>query len=345
MKKILNSLCADLYLDAAIKLNLEYEIINKDCLLYRIFNHEKELIFKNGALSLNSQVAVRIAKNKHEASIILGSNNIPTPKSKVFRNKKLAIAYAMQRVRLKNKIVIKPTNGKSAHGVYIDPKTEKQITNSVIEAFSNNSHIMVEDYIKGKNYRVTLFQGEIMAVTWRRPGFVIGDSINTIEQLIKIKNLKRKKITYPQIILRPRDIFYLKTKNLFLQSIPQKGQMVKLQLGCDMNIGGERKYIKISLIPQINQDLFKSIYKYSYHKLLGIDLIINDITQPYTEQSCAVNEINSAPDMAVHYFDQIPTDNYAAQRILYQYFFDNNKDLSIYKYKSSSVAYNQFASY
>jgi len=48
MKKILNSLCADLYLDAAVKLNLEYEIINKDCLLYRIFNHEKELIFKNG---------------------------------------------------------------------------------------------------------------------------------------------------------------------------------------------------------------------------------------------------------------------------------------------------------
>ncbi len=323
--KILNSLCADLYLDAAIKLNLDYEIINKHCLLYRIFSKDKELIFKNGALSLNSQVAVRIAKNKNETALILGSHQIPTPNHKLFRTRANALDYALKCLRNKMKIVIKPTNGKGAHGVYINPKTEKQINKAIAEAFSQNNQIMIEDYIKGKNYRITLFRGEIIAITWRRPGFVIGDGQNTISHLVSIKNMKRTQISYPQIILRPRDISYLKSRNLFLESVPQKGQMVKLQLGCDMDIGGDRKCINIKSVSEQNLSLFRRIFTYSYHQLLGIDFIIPDITKPYTEQICAVNEINSAPDMAVHYFDQIPADNYAALRILQHYFFSKQK--------------------
>jgi len=321
MKKILNSLAADLYLNAAIKLKLNFEIINQDCLLYRIFNQDKELLFKNGALSLNSQVAVRIAKNKNETSMILASHNIPTPKFKIFRNKKLALEYALNNLHQKVKMVIKPTNGKSAHGVYINPKTDKQVNFAIDEALAQNKQIMIEDYIKGRNYRITIFHGEIIAVTWRRPGFIIGDGENDISHLIRIKNFERKKVAYPQIDLRPRDISYLKSKNMLLETIPQKGQMVKLQLGCDMEIGGDRKFIKINSIPMVNKSLFIKIYKYSYHKLLGIDFIIPDIAKPFNEQDCAVNEINSAPDMAVHYFDQIPANNYAAERILDLYFF------------------------
>lgn len=344
MRRITSSIYADFYLNAALKLKLGFKVLNKKAAYAKIYNEQKELLLTGCSLSVNTQVAARLATNKEKTSTLLKANRIPIPEFQSFECKEDAISYALSEINNGREIVVKPVSSSLARGVTVKPNTQIEVAEAVTEALSINDEIMVETFISGENYRVTVFQNEIIAVTWRRPGYVIGNGFDTVKRLIEVKNETRKKLKLPPIFLRKKDVQYLQAKKLTLQSVPSKDEYVQLQLGCDLEIGGERKTINLNSIPKKSVKILLKAVRTLGLNFAGIDFISTDITKEFTKTECAINEINSAPQLDVHYLDQTPPRNYAAERILRRFFYGDIDQLDIvitspeYRIKENIVA-------
>jgi len=318
MQKITTNPYANFYLNAAYKFGLEYSILNDKLGLARIFNESTSLDISANALGVNTEISARLAGNKTKTSILLREDQIPVPKFKRFRDTKKAMAYAMGKLKNKKMLVIKPIAGSLSVGVTVNPSSEIQMKNALSEAFEGNSSIMIEEYITGRHYRITVLDDQIIAITERLAANVTTDGVNTINKLIIKKNIERRKMNLPAIALRKRDLHYLKDMKINLNKVYRANRNIILQLGCDLDIGGERKRIHLENVPSENLELFKKALRKLNLRFAGIDYITPDITIPYFKTKTAINEINSAPDSDVHFRDTYPNDNYAAEKIITQ---------------------------
>lgn len=320
MKKLINNKYANFYLNAASKLGFNYEILNEKVGLARIFNESNELFISSNVLSVNLQISASLAVNKVKTSILLREKKIPVPSFKTFADSEKAEDYASKLLQKGKFVVVKPITGSLSIGITVNPSNRLQIKKAVTEAFIGNSSIMIEEYVYGRHYRITVLDDEVMAVTERIPAYVTGDGKSSVFQLIEEKNVLRKRVNMPAIFLRKKDLYYLKREKIELSKIYPLGVSITLQLGCDLDIGGERLRINRELIPTENLDLFTRASKTLNLRFAGIDYITPDILTPYTLIPTAINEINSAPDSDVHYRDTYPHNNYAAERILEKLF-------------------------
>lgn len=311
---------ANLYLNAADQLGLKYRIEDKQAALVYIFNEYKEILLASHNLSLNTKQSVSLSRHKEKASTLLQRAHIPVPAFAVFDNSPEAIQYALEKVKDHVSIVIKPNAGSNAKGISIDPTTQVQVRRAVKEAFKDSKKVMIEEHISGHHYRITVLDDEIIAVTQRIPAYITSDGIHTVEKLIEKKNNMREKRELPLIILREKDYDYLKSARVGLSHMYATGQNIRLQHGCDYEIGGERVRIDVHSIPRVNQELFIKAIRTLNLRFGGIDYISPDITLPYTQIHTAINEINSSPHQDVHHFDRYPHENYAAKRIIEKIF-------------------------
>lgn len=321
MKQLVKNKYANYYVSAADEKGLKYSILNDKIGLVRIYNDSKELTISANVLGINNQLGSSLSDNKAKTSILLQEANIPVPSFKVFHNAQDATEYMLFHTKNNERLVIKPMNGSLSIGITIDPIGSMQIQKAVKEAFETDASVIVERYVKGKHYRITVLDDEIIAITQRLAAYVTGNGQSTLTQLIEQKNIDRQEFQLPQIVLREKDTNYLAKENIYLSKIYPVGNEIILQLGCNLDIGGERVQIDRDLVPQVNKDMFKKAAKTIKLRFCGLDYISPDIMKPYTEIATAINEINSAPDSDVHYRDAHPYSNYAAKRIIDKFFF------------------------
>lgn len=319
MKTPTQCLMANLYLDAALQLGLQYRIENKEKGIACIYNKNRELRIRSHNLSLNVKESVYQSIHKETTSSVLRLNGFPVPDFAVFDSAQKAILYAIAQVKNNISIVVKPSDSSGGKGINIHPKTEFQIKNAVSEAFKFSEKIIVEEFISGRHYRITILDDEIIAITQRIPAYVTADGNHTVEKLIDMKNILRVKNQYSPIILREKDYDFLKRTGITMKTIYEKGHEIRLQLGCNYYCG-ERVRINKNSIPHENKDLFIRSIQALGLRYGGVDFISPDITVPYTELRSAINEINSSPHQDLHYSDSDPKDNYAAKRIIEKLF-------------------------
>ncbi len=339
MQKLIKNKYANFYLNAASKLGLEYVILNEKVGLARIFNNATELDISSNILGVNTQISSSLSVNKSKTSLLLQEENLPTPSFKIFTNQQRAVDYASDHLQNGTLVVIKPLSGSLSIGITVNPSTVSQIKKAVAEAFEGNSIIMIEEYIPGRHFRITVFDDEIIAVTERIAANVTSNGTSSIEQLIIEKNKERRKLELPPIHLRMKDLHYLKKEKIELSKVYPSGCNIILQLGCDLDIGGERVRIERELIHPDNSELFKNAAKVLGLRFAGIDYISPDILLSHKTIKTAINEINSAPDSDVHYRDTYPNDNYAAERIVEKIF---NTKVVFVKENTLTLPFTQF---
>ena len=321
MKKLIDNVYANFYLNAADTFGLTYSIHNEKMGLATITKGDKTLDISSIILGLNSQLSGCLSENKVKTSTLLHEQNIPVPKFQTFEDPEHAIAFGLEALHEKKSVVIKPISGSLSIGITVSPASLTQIKSAVKEAFIGNSEIMIEEYIPGRHFRITVLDDEVIAITERIGANVEGDGKSTVLELIAQKNVQRKKEFLPEIYLRKKDLEYLKNEKIELLKIYPKGVSITLQLGCDLDIGGERVRIDRNLIPKVNSELFINAIATLGLRFGGIDFITPDITIPYTTIPTAINEINSCPDSDVHFRDTSLHSNYAAERIIEKIFF------------------------
>ena len=219
-------------------------------------------------------------------------------------------------------VVIKPNLSSFSRGSFFPINSYKELWKAMFLARVYWPWLVIEEYIPGGNYRITACNGQIIAASERFEPYVDGDGVSTIAELMTAENAIRESMKiYPAMhpLMPSKPVLrYLKSQQLNLESVPDKGQRVKLFHRVALAPGGIVKNLELEKITPKNQALAKKILEAFGARIFGIDLIMEK--GPYVDwdaQKCAVLEVNSRPYMKLHeyprYGEKPDLSNYYAE--------------------------------
>lgn len=254
---------------------------------------------------------------------LLQSTGVPHPRGAVFNEYLPALKYSQTEIGFP--VVVKPRAGSLSKHTTCNIKTAEQLLEAINIAKIVSKEFIVEEFIEGDVHRITMVNGVTVAACRREAPNVIGDGRHSIKELVDIKNIDprrgsrhQKNYTLHKITISARSNTVLESQQLNLGSIPPDGKKVylhdKVILVCGADI-----HDTTDQIHPANAELFKRVYKLCEAPLIGIDVITQDISKPYTQQRCAIIEINSQPYIDMHHYPVTGKPRNVAKHILDYY--------------------------
>lgn len=268
----------------------------------------RKCYFKNTAFDVNMAGAAQIAKDKDYATYFLKKMGYPTPVGQSFfsdqycleiksnRNPNAAYRYACL---LGWPVIIKP-NSKS-HGVGVFKVYNKQQFEQAVSFITSLDNIfLVQKVAEGNDYRILVFDDEIICSYQRLALSVTGDGRSSVEKLLS----KKKKMLlalgrHINISLDDTRISsHLKSQNLFLSSVLSKGQKAEIIPNNNLSTGGDA----IDTTDETRNEWKKIAVKVTKDlglRYCGVDIISKNTLQD-KPSSFVILEINAFPDIS-HY--------------------------------------------
>ncbi|MBN2101126.1 ATP-grasp domain-containing protein [Candidatus Dojkabacteria bacterium] len=309
------------YLLAAQELGISYRMLIR-ALLIEFSKGNKSWRIHKSLTPINDSVAMTLASYKNTCNKFLGDNGIPVPKQQNVGSIE-DINTFMEKEGIQN-IVVKPVKGFGGSGVTILPDTPKETENAFKYAYDkykgkSENKVLVEEFIKGENYRLLVLGDQVIAASRRMPPLVEGDGKSSIRVLIDENNSARKAQGLSPTPIDVETEKALADQGFSLEDILSKEQKVRIRFNANLSTGGTTH----ECLAEVHEDYKNLAIKASKVlnlKLAGVDLITPDITDPSKKH--ALNEINHDPGLRIHY---LPTEGEPSEVAIpiQQYILDN----------------------
>ncbi|MCR4435021.1 MAG: cyanophycin synthetase [Clostridiales bacterium] len=249
-----------------------------------------------------SCISVDIAGNKHLTKQKLMENNIPVPYGDVAYTEEGAVQLAKS---IGFPVVLKPFDANQGKGVTVNIWDDSQVKTAYHEALKYGRAVIVENYIKGKDFRVLVVGGKVSAVAERRPPSVTGDGVHTVKELVDSENSNplrgddhEKPLTKIKLDIPAKQV--LSRQGLDENSIPAPGEIVRLRDNGNLSTGGTARDCTDEIHPY-NSMLAVKAAKSLGLDVAGVDIVAEDISKPInTVSQGAVIEVNAAPGLRMH---------------------------------------------
>ncbi len=248
-----------------------------------------------------SHIAVDLASDKEETNHILSRLGLPVPKQRLVQTAERAVAAAE---RIGYPVVTKPYNGNHGRGVSIELRTAAEVTAGFLRAQDISRSVIVESFITGHDHRMLVVNGELVAVSKREPGKVVGDGVHSIEQLVAVVNADPRRGIGHEKVLTQIDIdsqalALLDKSGYTAQSVPSLGEHVYLRLTANLSTGGTAADMTDVVHPDNAEMAVRAIQAIGLD-VGGVDFLSPDITQSYKDVGGAICEVNAAPGFRMH---------------------------------------------
>ncbi|WP_271400390.1 acylphosphatase [Salinicoccus roseus] len=269
---------------------------------YTVSDGAREVKFTYSTGSDVTGKAKGISSSKTRTKKYLENEGVPIPKGQKFINKsnQQIIEYAEE--HLDFPIVLKPASGKMGKGVIANIRNKEELKDALVyvrERLGFNE-VILEEFIPGEEYRIYVLNGEVIAGLNRLPANVIGDGVNSLRKLIKIKNAERQQI--PSVRGRPIKIDSEVKRNIKdydynLDSIPQKGERILLRKNSNLSTGGDPVDATDILDVKVKEVAVKAAKSVPDLVECGVDLIVDE-----RDGTGKVIELNTSVGLGGHLF-------------------------------------------
>ena len=249
-------------------------------------------------------LGVELACDKEGTKKILRDAGVPVPRGTVIRYFD-DLADAIEDVG-GYPIVIKPLDGNHGRGITIDVRNwqEAEAAYDGASTASKTRSVIVERYYQGRDHRVLVVNGRVVAVAERVPAHVIGDGKSTISQLIEETNRDPQRGDghdnfLTRITIDKGSLGVLAKQGLSLESIPDRGEMCFLRATANLSTGG----IAVDRTDEIHPEslwLCSRVAKIIGLDIAGLDIVTPDISKPLREVDGVIVEVNAAPGFRMH---------------------------------------------
>ncbi len=313
LKQLVKDTNTNIFINAALDLNLDVEIVSESYSYCVISRNLKEMSVYHNTTSLTNVAVRKMTHNKYLSQSILDANDIPVPESRSFypEQENKIIDYIKQI----EPVVIKPVKGSRSVGLTVNPKTSDDIWEAVMKI--DYGKVLIERLLEGNDYRVLIYDGQIIDILQWVPPYVIGDAIGSIQELVDQKNDYWDDHDMYSIEI---DLEFLQQKQLDIEDVPKVGERVYVHYSNEHYLGGEPVRIDVSDVHQDNTQMFIKAAKVSGLIFAGLDFMSKDINISYKDNDGAINEINSAPHIWPHYFADQGEDLSAVKSIFERFF-------------------------
>ncbi|MFH6710433.1 bifunctional glutamate--cysteine ligase GshA/glutathione synthetase GshB [Streptococcus suis] len=291
----------------AIQLGLNVEILDEEDQFLKLWHGDHVEYIKNGNMTSKDNYVIPLAMaNKVVTKKILDQAGFPVPAGAEFANKTDALRYYGQVAS--SAIVVKPKSTNFGLGISIfqEPASLTDYEKALDIAFSEDNHVLVEEFVAGTEYRFFILDGKCEAVLLRVAANVVGDGSSTIRELVDQKNqdpLRGRDHRSPLEIINLGDIelLMLEQQGYTPDTVLPEGVQAFLRGNSNISTGGD----SIDMTDQMDE---------SYKQLAadmatamgawacGVDLIIPDRTKPASKDkpNCTCIELNFNPAMYLH---------------------------------------------
>jgi D-alanine-D-alanine ligase-like ATP-grasp enzyme len=297
----LRSQSAQVVLDAAKKRGAKVEIISKRFNLVKLTYNGSSFFIKGVSFPVNSQPACYIAENKYLTKKILHSHDIVVPRGWLVRTPE----EAKKKILEKNLFpcVVKPAKGAHGDRVFANVESVEELDEVLPLVFTKpiKKNILIEEFIKGKDYRLLVVDNKVSAVMERIPAHIIGDGINNIRELIKKFNqnpLVGKKYEKPlcKIIINGEVKRNLKKQGRKLTYIPQKEERIFLRQNANIGTGGTGKDATDEVNDKLKEVAIKATQAIGM-VIAGVDIIYDD-----DAKKAYILELNGCSGIDIHHY-------------------------------------------
>jgi cyanophycin synthetase len=255
-------------------------------------------------------LSARLARSKVWASDLLKQAGLPVPSHQLVDDAESALKVAH---RIGYPVVVKPADLDGGLGVAAGLETDDEVREAIAVAQKHSKHILVEKHVKGRDYRLTVFNGKMIWAIERIPGGVTGDGQHTVAQLVEQLNADPRRGTDMHSPLKA--LIYdeevrqlLQRQGMTAQSVPGVGQFVRFRRAANVAAGGT----PVAVFEQVHPDNARLAIRAAEAlrlDLAGIDLLIPDVATSWRETGAFICEVNAQPNLgqttAAHLYGSI----------------------------------------
>lgn len=298
-------LSTQILLKEAIKRGVKFDLLDRAENFVMLDNREKvEYIKQATKTSLDSYSTMLVMENKLVTKKVLEKANVKVPIGAYYTNMEDA---KLDYDKYENKaIVIKPKSTNFGLGISIfTQKASKDDYNKAIEmAFSEDTSILIEEFISGNEYRFVVMGDEVSAILRRVPANITGNGKESIRELVAEKNKdplrgKGYKTPLEKINLGKAEEMFLKNQNKDFDYVPAEGETVYLRENSNISTGGDSIDYTDDIL-QVYKDIAVKSAKAAGATICGVDMMLKDIKESNPEGNYAIIELNFNPAIHIH---------------------------------------------
>ncbi len=250
----------------------------------------------------SSILAVELACDKEGTKKILRDSGIPVPRGTVIKSLKHLEDAIIDVGGFP--VVVKPLDGNHGRGITIDVRTFLEAEDAYTLAKQVSDGVIIEKFHRGKDYRVLVIDGRVVAVAERVPANVTGDGRSTVAELIEITNQDPRRgdghdNVLTRIVIDQTSQDVLSRQGFSLDSVPPNGQVVYLKATANLSTGG----ISVDRTDEIHPEniwLCQRVARLIGLDIAGIDVVTPDIALPIRDTDGVIVEVNAAPGFRMH---------------------------------------------
>lgn len=247
-------------------------------------------------------LGVELACDKEGTKQILRDAGVPVPHGTVI-NYLDELEGAIEEVG-GYPIVIKPLDGNHGRGITIDIKDWNEAEKAYDVAREISRGVIVERYYCGRDHRVLVINGKVVAVAERVPAHVVGNGKFTVQELIDETNRDPNRgeghdNVLTKITVDRNSLTLLQRQGYTLDTILPSGAICYLRATANLSTGGIAVDRTDDIHPE-NVWLCQRVAKIIGLDIAGIDVVTPDITKPLRDVGGVIVEVNAAPGFRMH---------------------------------------------
>jgi cyanophycin synthetase len=248
-----------------------------------------------------SAIGVEIAQDKDDTKRVLENIGLPVPKGDVARTVEGALEVADE---INYPVILKPLAANHGRGISGRLDNAEQLRDAWETSSAYGSRIVVEQFAEGRDHRVLVVNGKVVAAAERVPAHVLGDGKHTVRELIEIGNRDtRRGVGHTKSLTRlPSDgqtERYLATSERTMDTVPAKDEFVALRQTANLSTGGT----SIDRTDEMHPDNITACEMAAGVvglDIAGIDVLTADISVPFRENGAVIIEVNAGPGIRMH---------------------------------------------
>jgi cyanophycin synthetase len=257
----------------------------------------------DGAMTdFTSVIATDITSDKDRTKRILARNGLPVPAGGVAAREEDAMDAAL---RMGFPVLLKPLDANDGRGISGRLDTVDAVRAAWPVARAEHPTVVVERFAEGRDHRVVVVDGRVVAVAERIPARVVGDGARTVRQLAEEVNRDPRRDPLhpnPTLVRIPLDALteaFLARTGRSMETVPPAGETVQLRPTANISTGGTAIDRTDEIHPR-NALLCELAVAAVGLDVAGLDVLTDDVSVPFDENGATILEVNASPGLRMH---------------------------------------------
>ncbi|MEV4518068.1 cyanophycin synthetase [Dactylosporangium sp. NPDC049525] len=290
--------------DAARERGIPVERVGELSLLRLGYGRHRRLVWA-ALTDQTSAIGVDIASDKELTRRLLDEAGVPVPSGGAATSLAAALDLFAE---LGPPVVVKPRQGRQGMHVFLGIDSPDALRAAYEAATADGDDAVVERELTGRDYRVLIVGGQVVAAAERVAAHVVGDGATDVAGLIARANEDpRRGVGHARALTRLTvdDVArtLLHRQCLDVAAVPADGQIVRLRENANLSTGGTSVDVT-DLVHSSVADLCRRVAAIVGLDIAGIDLRLPSIAEPLPPTGVAtgggVIEVNAAPGLRMH---------------------------------------------